>query len=245
MSRISNALILLVCIGAPVGLYVATAPARMEREAIAKSVTKRAFRESDPEVGDPRQAWGWVTIHDPLATSFGAADLFFHHYLVLGFRYDKRLVPPKLLMLERRRLENERKAARGVTKLGAAERREIKDAVAHRLVARALPTPRLFDVVWNLQTGRVYFSGKLRAARDAFADCFRETFGVAPVPLIPYLAAEHVGLGTREVEAVRAVEPSSFGATSEAPAGEDVPRLPLEQAEYEPDAREDEEELFE
>jgi recombination associated protein RdgC len=225
--------------------YVATAPARMERQAIAKSVTKRAFRESDPEVGDPRQAWGWVTIHDPLATSFGAADLFFHHYLVLGFRYDKRLVPPKLLMLERRRLENERKAARGVTKLGAAERREIKDAVAHRLVARALPTPRLFDVVWNLQTGRVYFSGKLRAARDAFADCFRETFGVAPVPLIPYLAAEHVGLGTREVEAVRAVEPSSFGATSEAPAGEDVPRLPLEQAEYEPDAREDEGELFE
>jgi DNA recombination-dependent growth factor C len=204
--------------------YVAVAPARMDRDAIAKAVTKRAFRESDPEIGDPRQAWGWVTIHDPLLVTFTPSDLFFHHYLVLGFRYDKRLVPPKLLFLERRRLENERKAGRGLTKLGAAERREIKDEIAERLVARALPTPRLFDVVWNVDTGRVYFSGKLRAAREAFADCFRETFGVAPVPLIPYLAAEHVGLGARDVDAVRAVEPSSMTGTD---SRDEVPRLPL------------------
>ena len=208
--------------------YVAVAPARMERDAIAKAVTKRAFRESDPEVGDPRQAWGWITIHDPLATTFTPADLFFHHYLVLGFRYDKRLVPPKLLFLERRRLENERKAARGVTKLGSAERREIKDEIAARLVARALPTPRLFDVVWNVDTGRIYFSGKLRAAREAFADCFRETFGVAPVPLIPYLAAEHVGLQGRQLEALRAVEPCSLATPSEPDPRDAVPRLPLQ-----------------
>jgi DNA recombination-dependent growth factor C len=208
--------------------YVAVAPARMERDAIAKAVTKRAFRESDPEIGDPRQAWGWVTIHDPLLTSFTPADLFFHHYLVLGFRYDKRLVPPKLIYLERRRLEKERKAARGVDKLGAAERREIKDEIAERLVARALPTPRLFDVVWNVDTSRVYFSGKFRAAREAFADCFRDTFGVAPLPLIPYLAAEHVGLDGRHVEALRAVEPSSMtAATADPDPRDEVPRLPL------------------
>lgn len=230
--------------------YVAVAPVRMERDAIAKAVTKRAFRESDPEIGDPRQAWGWVTIHDPLLTSFTPADLFFHHYLVLGFRYDKRLVPPKLAWLERRRLENERKAARGMTKLGAAERREIKDEIAARLVARALPTPRLFDVVWNVATGRVYFSGKLRAAREAFADCFRETFGVAPVPLIPYLAAEHVGLAPRQVEAVRAVEPSAMTAAPDAvPSVADpqagVPRLPLAPAYTTETELEPEEELVE
>lgn len=207
--------------------FVAVAPARLEREAIAKAVSKRAFRESDPEIGDPRQAWGWVTIHDPLLTTFTPADLFFHHYLVLGFRYDKRLVPPKLLFLERRRLENERKATRGVNKLGAAERREIKDEIAERLIARALPTPRLFDVVWNVESGRIYFSGKLRAARDAFADCFRETFGVAPVPLIPYLAAEHVGLPQRQVESLRAVEPATFVGTGEPAPSDDVPRLPI------------------
>jgi recombination associated protein RdgC len=225
--------------------FVATAPTAMEREKIAIAVARRAFRDGDPEVGDARQVWGWVTIHDPLLTAFTPADLFFHHYLVVGFRYDKRLVPPKLLMLERRRLENERKAARGIPRLGAAERREIKDEIAQRLLARALPTPRLFDVVWNLQTGRVYFSGKLRAARDAFADCFRETFGVMPVPLIPYLAAEHVGLAPREVEAVRAVEPASLVAAEPPPPAADVPRLPLAvPVPYEDEAEADEEEML-
>ena len=225
--------------------FVAIAPAQIDRGKIAKAVTKRAFRESEDGVGDPRQSFGWVTVHDPLLTSFTPADLFFHHYLVLGFRYDKRLVPPKLLWLERRRLENERKAARGVTKLGAAERREIKAEIADRLIARALPTPRLFDVVWNLQTGRVYFSGKLRAAREAFGDCFRETFGVAPVPLIPYLAAEHVGLGSRQVEALRAVEPSSFVGPAEESRSIDVPTLPLAAAPVAYEADAEEEELYE
>jgi DNA recombination-dependent growth factor C len=226
--------------------YVASAPARMERDAIAKAVTKHAFRDTEPGIGDARQSWGWITIHDPLLTTFTPADLFFHHYLVVGFRYDKRLVPPKLLMLERRRLENERKAARGVAKLGAAERREIKDEVAERLTTRALPTPRLFDVVWNLETGRVYFSGKLRAARDAFADCFRDTFGVFPVPLIPYLAAEHVGLKPAQVDAVRAVEPVSLvAADAPTPPADAIPRLPLETVVATEDEDGAEEELYE
>lgn len=214
--------------------FVAAAPSRLERDAIAQAVTRHAFRDGDPAAGDPRQAWGWIAVHDPLQTDFTPADLFFHQYLVLGFRYDKRLVPPKLLMLERRRLERERAAARGVFRLSAAERREIKDEIASRLVAQALPTPRLFDVVWNLETGRVYFSGKLRAAREAFGDCFRRTFGITPVPLIPYLAAEHVGLGAGTVAAVRAVEPASLIATP-APVADGAPRAPERDAAFVPE----------
>lgn len=214
--------------------FVAAAPSRLERDAIAQAVTRHAFRDGDPAAGDPRQAWGWIAVHDPLQTDFTPADLFFHQYLVLGFRYDKRLVPPKLLMLERRRLERERAAARGAIRLSAAERREIKDEIASRLVAQALPTPRLFDVVWNLETGRVYFSGKLRAAREAFGDCFRRTFGITPVPLIPYLAAEHVGLGAGTVAAVRAVEPASLIATP-APVADGAPRAPERDAAFVPE----------
>jgi DNA recombination-dependent growth factor C len=194
--------------------FVAAAPSRVEREAIAQAVTRHAFREA--EVGDPRYTSGWITMHDPLLTTFTPTDLFFHQYLVVGFRFDTRLVPPKLLMLERRRLERERAEARGVQRIPAAERKEIKEEIASRLIAQALPSPRLLEVVWNLETGRVYFSGKVRAAREAFAECFRRTFGVTPVPLIPYLAAEHVGLGDGAVQAVRAAEPSSLIAAAPA-----------------------------
>jgi recombination associated protein RdgC len=208
--------------------FVAAPPSRIDREAIARAVSRRAFRDLDPEGGDAAQAAGWVGMHDPLATELSPADLFFQHWLAVAFRWDRRAVPPKLLHLERRRAEAALRAERDVPRLGAAARKLVKEEVETRLMQRALPVPRLFDCVWNLETGHVYFTGKLRAAREAFADLFRQTFGVAPVPLIPYLAAEHVGLPARAVEAVRAVEPSSLvPAGAHEPA---VPRLPLEEA---------------
>jgi recombination associated protein RdgC len=210
--------------------FVAPAP-RLDRDALARAVSRRAFRELDPDGGDTTQSCGWVGVHDPLATALTAADLFFQDYLVVGFRYDRRAVPAKLLYLERRRAEAALKTERGTERLGSAARKQIKTEVEARLLLRALPAPRLFDCVWNLATGRVYFTGKLRAAREAFVDLFRQTFGVAPVPLIPYLAAEHVELAPRVVEAVRAVEPASFVPVGGPERGSTVPHLPLESAE--------------
>ena len=68
----------------------------------------------------------------------------------------------------------------------------------------------------------------MRAAREAFTECFRQTFGVTPVPLIPYLAAEHVGLDAHHVEALRAVEPASLVAEAPPRVRDDVPRLPID-----------------
>lgn len=209
--------------------FHAPAPKRADREAIARAVTHRAFRDDDASSAILKQSCGWVGVHDPLQVELGPADLFFQQYLLVGFRFDRRAVPAKLLFLERRRVEAGRKAERGVDRLGARERREIKDEVEERLMAQALPAPRLFDCAWNLETGRVYFTGKLRAAREAFTDLFRQTFGVGPVPLIPYLAAEHLGLTGRTIELLRAVEPSSLVAPAAPAPTPGVPRLPLEQ----------------
>ena len=175
--------------------FVATAPSRIEREAIAQAVTRHAFRESDPEMGDPRQAWGWIAIHDPLLTTFTPADLFFHHYLVLGFRYDKRLVPPKLLMLERRRLEREREAARGVRVRSARPSAARSRTRSRRAWSRG-PCRRRDSSTWcgtsrpDASTSAASSAPHARRSPTASA----RTFGVTPVPLIPYLAAEHVGL---------------------------------------------------
>jgi recombination associated protein RdgC len=209
--------------------FVAEPPSSIDRDAVARAVTKRAFREHDDGEGGP-QSFGWVDIHDPLSTTLGPADLFFQQFLVVGFRYDRRAVPAKLLFLERRRAENAMRVERGMDRLGAAIRKQIKADVEARLLARALPTPRLYDCVWNLETGRVYLTGKQRAAREAFVEHFRQTFGVTPVPLIPYLAAEHIGLPTRVVDAVRAVEPASFIDPSVPRPDPDIPRLPIQEA---------------
>ena len=208
----------------------AVPPPQLDREALARAVTRRAFREIDADGGDATESAGWVAIHDPLVTRFDTTDLFFQHYLVVGFRFDRRAVPAKLLSLERRRAEEALKAERGLERLGAAARKEVKIEVESRLLLRALPVPRLFDCVWNLELGRIYFSGRSRRAVELFTELFRQTFGVGPVPLIPYLAAEHVGLPSGAVAALRAVAPSSLIARDEPPAHHDVPHLQLEES---------------
>ena len=102
--------------------FTAPVPARLDREAVATHVTRRAFRDLDPDGAEPH-AFGWVAFHDPLQTDLTTADLFFHHFLVLGFRHDRRAVPAKLLTLERRRAENARKAELGRDRLGSGIRR--------------------------------------------------------------------------------------------------------------------------
>ena len=199
--------------------FAAKPPTRIDREACAAAVNRHRFRELN---GDgSQQTCGWIGIHDPLATDLTPADLFFQHYLAVGFRFDRRAVPSVLLRLERRRLEEERRRERGVPRLGAAARREVKTEVTDRLLARALPVPRLYDCLWNLETGRLYLTGTQRVARDAFAELFRRTFGVEPQPLIPYFAAAEVGLPKLALETFRAVEPSSLMASGT------VPRLGL------------------
>jgi hypothetical protein len=203
--------------------FTAKPPARIDRTAFTEAVNRFRFRDLN---GDgSKQTCGWIGIHDPLATDFTPADLFFQHYLAVGFRFDRRAVPAQLLRLERRRLEEERRHERDVPRLGAAARREVRIEIEDRLLARALPVPRLYDCLWNLETGRVYLTGTQRTARDAFADLFRRTFGVEPQPLIPYFAAAHAGLSPMALETLRAVEPSSIMGT---PERAEVPRLGLE-----------------
>jgi recombination associated protein RdgC len=207
--------------------YTAPVPPRLDRVAVAQAVVRRAFRDLDADGGAP-QAFGWVGAHDPLATDLAPEDLFLQHHLLVGFRFDRRQIPAKLVFLERRRAENARRAELGTARLGRVLRREIKADVEGRLMIRALPTPRLFDVAWNLDSGRLYFTGRLRAAREAFEALFRETFGVAAVPMIPYVAAEHVALPAQAVQAFRAVLPTSLVPD---PEPSRVPHLPLIEAE--------------
>ena len=204
--------------------FAAAAPARIDRQTIATAVQGRAFRELADEDDGTAQRIGWVGIHDPLCTTFTPADLFFEHYLAVSFRFDRRSVPGRLARLERRRLERERSAARGGERLGAAERREIKMEVDQRLMRRALPVPRIVDCLWNLESGFVYLTGGARSVREAFADLFRHTFGVMPIPMIPYLAAEHVGLSAHVIDQVRRAEPTIL--TPQARHAE-VPQLPI------------------
>ncbi|HEY8516913.1 MAG TPA: recombination-associated protein RdgC [Candidatus Binatia bacterium] len=192
--------------------FAAPAPKHLDREALCRAINQRAFREHDEDGLPKTEAFGWVAIHDPLVVELETSDVFFQQYVVLGFRYDRRKAPAKLVRLERRRAEEARKREQNLEHLGRAVRKEIKEEVEARLLLQALPSPQLFECAWNLETGTLLFTGKSRAPREAFTALFRDTTGVAPVPLIPYFAVERVGLSGTTIDAVRAVERSSLVA---------------------------------
>ena len=199
--------------------FDARPPAKIDRHAFCEAVNRRAFREHDEDGLPKQEAFGWVAIHDPLVVELAPSDIFFQQYALLGFRYDRRVAPAKLVRLECRRAEEERKRQQGLERLGRAVRREIKEEVGARLLLRALPSPSLFECAWDLERGCAYFTGKSRGPREAFQSLFRETCGVAPIPMIPYLAAERVGLAGGVVDVIRSVEPSRFARVEES-AGE-------------------------
>jgi len=190
---------------------------RIDRNALCDAVNRRAFREHDEDGLPKQEAFGWVAIHDPLVVELAPSDIFFQQYALLGFRYDRRVAPAKLIRLECRRAEEERKQSQGLERLGRTIRREIKEEIAARLLLRALPSPSLFECAWDLERNTVYFTGKSRGPREAFQSLFRETCGVAPVPVIPYLAVERLGLAGAIVDAVRAAEPSRLASQENAP----------------------------
>lgn len=190
--------------------FDARPPGRIDRDTLCEAVNRRAFREHDEDGLPKQEAFGWVAIHDPLVTEVEPSDIFFQQYVVLGFRYDRRVAPAKLVRLETRRAEEERRQSQGLERLGRAVRKEIKEEVAARLLLRALPSPSLFECAWDLDRHTVYFTGKSRGPREAFQTLFRETCGVSPIPVIPYLAVERIGLAASMVDAVRGADPSRF-----------------------------------
>ena len=190
--------------------FDARPPGRIDRDALCEAVNRRAFREHDEDGLPKQEAFGWTAIHDPLVTEVEPSDIFFQQYVVLGFRYDRRVAPAKLVRLETRRAEEERRLSQGLERLGRAVRKEIKEEVTARLLLRALPSPSLFECAWDLERHTVYFTGKPRGPREAFQTLFRETCGVSPIPVIPYLAVERIGLAASMVNAVRGAHPSRF-----------------------------------
>ena len=193
-------------------------PAKVDRETMLAGVTRRAFRE-ESESGLPHEeVFGWVDIHDPMETRFDTTDLFFQNYLLLGFRYDRRAIPTKLAWMERRQAERERRERDGLDRLSLSIRREIRDEVQARLLQKALPTPRLFECAWNLETGVIYFTTRTGSVMEAFSTTFRETFGMTPTPMIPYLTAEHVGLESSVLESFRASPEVELTGNAGAPA---------------------------
>lgn len=120
-------------------------------------LTRQGFQPIDESAEEISS--GWVQLDDPKANAFVPSTCWRDGYLVFSLRRDQRKIPTALLK------EQVDKACAAflaehpnLHRVSKDKRNEIKEAVRLKLLAKALPDPKVYDVVWNTETGILTFS---------------------------------------------------------------------------------------
>jgi len=150
------------------------------RKKLVKGVRAHAFTPIEPR-SDVERSVGWASIFDSDQTELDAADMLFvaggGEQLRLSMRVD--VLKPNAAEV-RRQLETKLRsveAAQG-RKPTKRERREMKEELSRQLRLRTLPRVRTFDVVWNLDTRRLYLWSQTKGVNELFVELFLRSFAL-------------------------------------------------------------------
>jgi len=160
---------------------------------------------------------GWVHIDNGWDSSFSNAAAYRRdHYLALTLRRDVRKVPKALVREYLARAERSfLEAHPGLRRVPRYEREELQDRVEQTLLARILPTPSFFDVVWNTETGLVTFTSCNARVMEIFRELFKDTFeGLRVVLFHPFARARALVTEGLAPELERANQASSDSTIS-------------------------------
>lgn len=156
-------------------------------------LAKQAFTPIDESAEEI--SIGWVHLDDPKAHDFAdPSTCFREQYLIFSMRRDQRKVPAALLK------EQVDKACAaflaenpGYTRVPKQKREDLKEAVRAKLLAKALPDPKVYDLVWDTQANLVTFTTHSPKTIEILEDQFKKTFeGLRLVAFIPYERAYSV-----------------------------------------------------
>jgi hypothetical protein len=156
-------------------------------ETVGNGLKKNAVEEIDNESSD--KAIGWSCFNDPFSIDFDRSTFLIGTHLVFSMRIDKKSIPSKIIQKHyhldvKKRLENS-----GRDFLSKTEKKEIKDHVIHLLNLRIPPTPNIYDLIWNYESGRLWFFSNLKGANEELETLFTRSFKLKLIRLFPYTMA--------------------------------------------------------
>jgi DNA recombination-dependent growth factor C len=148
------------------------------------------FREIE-ETAEER-GFGWVSFEDMLDTDFTTGSPFKGRFAAFALRLDTRRISPavfkKHYRVALRQLEEQVKQ-NGGRFVSREQKKELSEQVRLRLLTRMLPVPAVFDVAWDMKSGRVYLAAGQNKVRELFVELFFNTFGLRLEALSPYRTA--------------------------------------------------------
>lgn len=162
-------------------------------EWVAEQLNRFAFRSI--EDNSEELSVGWVRLDDQQDSRFADSSACqFDHYLGFSLRRDQRKVPAALLKAHLTR-EQERFLAGnpGLRRVPKHKRDELRDAVRGALLARTLPTPAVWDLVWDTKRQVLSFTSLSPIVIELLEAQFKKSFpGLRLVTIHPLARAGQV-----------------------------------------------------
>jgi len=159
----------------------------------AERLAKNSFQPIDQTASESSS--GWVHLDDPNGNTFTVPRAFYRDpYLAFALRRDQRRVPSTIFRHHLEKAEDDFLAANpGLKRVPKQKREELREAIRGALFAKTLPTPSLYDAVWDTRTGRVTFTHQSPKVLGLFEDHFKNTFeGLRLVMIHPFSRAQRV-----------------------------------------------------
>lgn len=180
------------------------------RDTFVENIQLRTFQPLTPE-SEEQEHVGWCAVGRVLDLELDHETVFFNSYLNLGMRLDRWRVPGALLRAHLVEAEREALEKSGHEKLGKREKAELKARIVTRLRRKLMPSMKIVDMSWNLDTGVVRFFNQSPRVHEQFMALFEQTFSLQLAADSPYISAERLGLHDAELEALSRVQASTLG----------------------------------
>jgi DNA recombination-dependent growth factor C len=157
-------------------------------ETLSEKITRYSFRNLDEKSIDERSV-GWVNVMDMFDNRFVGFEFLKEPYITMSLRVDERKIPATALKQYCLEAEETIKKDENLEYLQKGRRLDIKDGVRLRLLKRAIPASRCYDMIWNYSTGLIIFGCTTNRLCDEFVEFFLQTFDIRLQAICPYTLA--------------------------------------------------------
>jgi len=156
-------------------------------DTVGAALKKHAIIDIDDQPLE--QIAGWTCMQDPFNPDFEKSRFVVGTYFIFSLRIDKKSVPPKLF--QKHWTIESTKALQSLERefLSKDEKTAIKERVFQKLNRRMPAVPCVYDLLWQYETGELWFFSNLKAANELLETIFFKSFGLSLIRQIPYTLA--------------------------------------------------------
>jgi hypothetical protein len=155
----------------------------LEPSFVAERLTKGSFRFSWEGLGILE---GWVSANNLLEAEFeNNRDWVHGSYYVFALRVDNRRIPPNMIKAHLAQMCDKWKKESAAERVPARLRRQFREQIINELTPSAPVTTRVYEVILDIRTNTVVFSGMNQDLMRRFTLLFAGTFGAKLEPMHP------------------------------------------------------------